>query len=374
MNDSFRSHALRPSLALVVIARDESRCIERCLASARPFVDRMLVLDTGSRDDTVERAVACGARVEQAAWTGDFSAARNAALELADAHWHLVLDADEWIESGGEALEAMRFSPARLGAVAVHSRYEADARLLTSTAWITRLLPGAVRYAGRIHEQPQSSLPRVRLPLTIGHDGYLGAQREIKRGRNRPLLEQSLAADPGNAYLRYQLGKDCEVYGEYALACEHYVRALAATGPTDAYRSELQVRALHCLGRAGRRSEALTLAGGWLESLRDCPDFFFTLGNLLLDEAAGDPARAIGHWLPMAEQAWLRCLEIGERPDLEGSVAGRGSHLAAHNLAVLCRGLGDTQRAQQFERLSSQGSNAPVDSAVTAGGTPLALA
>ncbi len=315
----------------------------------------MVVLDTGSTDDTVARARACGARVEHAAWQGDFAAARNTALDLAGADWHLVLDADEWIESGGEALAAMRVLPPRLGAVAVRSHYEADDRLMTNTVWLSRLLPGSVRYAGRIHEQPQSSLPRFRTPLSVGHDGYLGDQRERKRGRNRSLLEQSLAAAPGNAYLRYQLGKDCEVYGEYAQACEHYLRAWAEGAPGDPFRVELQVRALYCLGRAGRREEALALASDWLEVLPDCPDFFFTLGGLLLDAAAEDPERALGHWLPLAEQAWLRCLEIGERPDLDGSVAGRGSYLAAHNLAVIYRGLGDLPRAEHYESLAAQG-------------------
>jgi hypothetical protein len=49
--------------------------------------------------------------------------------------------------------------------------------------------------------------------------------------------------------------------------------------------------------------------------------------------AADSPDQA-EHLLPMIEDAWQRCLEIGERPDLPGSVAGRGSDLAAHNLAL----------------------------------------
>ena len=51
---------MKGSLDLVMIVRDEARCIGRCLESARPWVDRMLVLDTGSRDDTV--AIATRAR------------------------------------------------------------------------------------------------------------------------------------------------------------------------------------------------------------------------------------------------------------------------------------------------------------------------
>ena len=51
------------SLALVMIARDEARCIERCLRSAAGVVDEMWVLDTGSVDDTPALARSCGAEV-----------------------------------------------------------------------------------------------------------------------------------------------------------------------------------------------------------------------------------------------------------------------------------------------------------------------
>ena len=79
------------------------------------------------------------------------------------------------------------------------------------------------------------------------------------------------------------------------------------------------------------------------------PDFFFALGDLLLDWATEEPARA-GELLPMIESAWLRCLEIGERPDLEGSVTGRGSTLAARNLVVLYEGTGQVLKAMKLKQ------------------------
>ena len=100
-----------PTVALVMIARNEARCIARCLNSVRTWVDRMVVLDTGSSDDTMAIARACGAEVHEAAWSDDFSAARNQALALGGCDWHLVLDADEWLISGGEALAALREQP-----------------------------------------------------------------------------------------------------------------------------------------------------------------------------------------------------------------------------------------------------------------------
>ena len=99
-------------LALVMIARDEATAIARALESARPHVERMIVLDTGSVDSTAEIAAGLGAEVVRFSWCDDFSAARNASLELSDADWNLVLDADEWIEAGAEGALAPAALPA----------------------------------------------------------------------------------------------------------------------------------------------------------------------------------------------------------------------------------------------------------------------
>ncbi len=326
------SEARVPSLAAVLIVRDEARCIVRCLESVKPWVDRMLVVDTGSTDETAELARRCGAEVHRLDWPGDFSAARNHALDLADADWNLILDADEWIVEGGELLRAWCQGPPRLGRVSIHSAFDGEEGAAESRSWITRLLPRGVRFEGRVHEQAVSPLPRERIALRLGHDGYRDAQLEAKRDRNRPLLLRELAERPEDAYILYQLGKDSEGREAHAEAADFYARAHARTEPDANWMHELLVRYLHCLSQAGQVEAALELAWSRMEAMPDSPDFFFVLGNLLLDRAMTDPGLAVSHWLPLATAAWERCLEIGERPDLEGSVAGRGSHLAQRNL------------------------------------------
>ena len=93
-------------LSLSMIVRDEAERIEACLASVRDLVDEMVVVDTGSSDDTVHRAQAAGARVEQLPWPGDFAPARNAALEMVKGDWVLVLDGDELLLP--EAIPALK--------------------------------------------------------------------------------------------------------------------------------------------------------------------------------------------------------------------------------------------------------------------------
>lgn len=315
-----------------MIVRDEARCIARCLESVRPYVDRMVVLDTGSTDGTPQLAAGCGAAVHHLPWPGDFSAARNHALTLADADWNLVLDADEWIVSGGRELRKWCRQP-RLGQVCVHSAVdEGGAPGAERRNWLTRLLPRGVRYEGRVHEQPVSDLTRARIALHVGHDGYLPGQRERKSERNRPLLLRDLQDRPGDAYLLYQLGKDAEQRGDVKEACERYGPALAATDPAANWRHALVVRRLHCLGKTGQFDVAFALAEAEMANWPDSPDFFFVLGNIALGRSAREPAAALAQWLPLAISAFERCLAIGERPELEGSMQGCGSMLARNNL------------------------------------------
>ena len=80
-------------LSLVVITRDAAREIRECIASF-PLAREVLVVDSGSRDDTVETACACGARVVEHAWLG-FGRQKGFAVSTATHEWVLCLDADE---------------------------------------------------------------------------------------------------------------------------------------------------------------------------------------------------------------------------------------------------------------------------------------
>jgi Flp pilus assembly protein TadD len=83
------------SLGLCMIVRNEGPLLGNCLDSVQGFIDELVVVDTGSTDNTIEIARNYGARVREFRWTEDFSAARNHALQMATAAWILVLDADE---------------------------------------------------------------------------------------------------------------------------------------------------------------------------------------------------------------------------------------------------------------------------------------
>lgn len=83
-----------PLLSAIVIVKNEAHCLERCLRSLAGTADEIVVLDSGSTDDTVAIARRCGARVEITDWPG-FGPQKNRALERATGTWVLSLDADE---------------------------------------------------------------------------------------------------------------------------------------------------------------------------------------------------------------------------------------------------------------------------------------
>jgi len=87
----------KPALSLCMIVKDEENYLARCLLSAIPVADEIIIVDTGSTDRTKAIAKAFGAKVYDFEWTDDFSEARNLSLSKATGDWIFVLDADEII-------------------------------------------------------------------------------------------------------------------------------------------------------------------------------------------------------------------------------------------------------------------------------------
>ena len=335
-------------LALVMIARDEAHQIARALDSARPYVDIMIVLDTGSVDGTREIARACGAQVHEFVWRDDFAAARNASLDLSPATWNLVLDADEWIESGGEALAVLE--PDSMGWVRRDNQLADEA---VAQTWIPRVLPRGVRYEGRIHEQPVGPERGVRLPLLLGHDGFTADSLARKGDRNEVLLMRDLQDHPEDPYLWFQLAKEHQTRGHPPQAALCFTEALRLAAADVPWRHSLVVRGITALKDAGQLEDARALAEAQGSAWSGSPDFHFAVGDLYLECAMADPDRAVAELLPIAEAAWKTCLEIGEQPHLDGAVRGRGSFMAAHNLTILYETFGPPEAAARYRALAA---------------------
>jgi glycosyltransferase involved in cell wall biosynthesis len=102
-------------VSLTMIVRDEESNLPHCLQSVRGLFDEIVVVDTGSRDRTIEIARSYGARVSQFAWVDDFAAARNASLARASGDFAFWLDADDVVEPAERQKLEVRFNTLRAG-------------------------------------------------------------------------------------------------------------------------------------------------------------------------------------------------------------------------------------------------------------------
>jgi glycosyltransferase involved in cell wall biosynthesis len=342
-------------LALVMIVRDEERSLARCLNSLHEAVDQIVILDTGSTDGTIEIARRYGAEVHHFDWCDDFAAARNAALEHSRADWNLMLDADEWLVGGLASLgpatiPPLRGGPAKFcGCIQIADEGEPEAR---RRSFIPRLLPRGVRYRGRVHEQPVTGLPLVRLPVLVLHDGYSAEHLKRKEGRNVSLLRQEIDIRPDDPYLLYQLGRQYLTMGDNAAAADCLTVAREKSSAEDATRHSIIIYLLLALRWCERFDEALGIIDAEQDNWENSPDFYFAVAEVYLEWISRNVDLATD-LLPVVECAWLKCLQIGENPDLDGSVEGSGSFRPAANLANLYAKLGDTERAAHFRQAAS---------------------
>jgi len=200
-------------LTAAMIVRNEEAVLEACLRSLSNLVDEIVVVDTGSTDASRRIARDCGARVHDFPWTGDFSAARNRALDLSSGDWILYIDADERVRPiDADVLTPIFANPRNIAATV---RFHPRTGFTAYPEYRLYRNDPRIRFEGAIHETPLRRLfqivsedDRTIAPavLTLDHVGY-DADQHRKHMRNLPLLEQSVRSHPGRSYLWWHLGQ-----------------------------------------------------------------------------------------------------------------------------------------------------------------------
>lgn len=95
------------TLGISMIVKNESECIEACLESIKG-ADELVIVDTGSEDNTVEICERYTDKVfTDYKWEDDFSAARNVSLSRCTADWVLIIDADEVLKDSIESIKKL---------------------------------------------------------------------------------------------------------------------------------------------------------------------------------------------------------------------------------------------------------------------------
>lgn len=241
-------------ISLCMIVKDEAATLARTLESARGLVGEIVVVDTGSVDDTVAIAQSHGAKVHSFDWVNDFAAARNEALRHATGDWVLVLDADEVLLSETASVLQQLDCGQPLGDVAAENvlavnllRLELGAPQAPYTL-ITRCfrrLP-EITFNRPYHETVDDSVAALQAQdarwqvITLGevalhHTGY-NPTIVVQRGkfdRARTAMEGYLAEHPNDGYLLNKLAALYVESDQAELALPLLDRALAEPNNLD---------------------------------------------------------------------------------------------------------------------------------------------
>lgn len=144
-----------PTLSLALIVRDAENTLARCLDSVRPYVDELVIVDTGSQDATKAIARQFTDRIFDFAWRDDFSAARQFAFDQVTGDWIAWVDADDVVIGGDLWRAEMAALPT--GITCVHWRYlriRPTDGVIISQHWRERCVrnDGSYSWKGRVHE------------------------------------------------------------------------------------------------------------------------------------------------------------------------------------------------------------------------------
>jgi len=286
-----------------MIVKDGVSTLARCLTSVRGVVDRIVIGDTGSADDSVSIAKEFGAEIIFVPWQGDFSSARNAVLRQSKCDWILVMDADEMLDPDAAVALAKITQNPEIAAYDVwrwnyvlqtnsrsgeHGALTNPRKLKEASAYPayvkslnTRLFRRnpEVYFERPVHETVSYRLQCLRLPVdtapfVIHHFGQ-AEDHEADRRRKNELYQQigleHLRHYPEDARTCFELG-----LGEL----EHYQR------PEPALKLFLKAVQIN-----PKDSNSLLFAGICLIRLQRLPEAL----QMLLRSAAIDPQSAVLH-------------------------------------------------------------------------------
>lgn len=341
------AEAGRPTVSACLIVKNEEHFLRDCLDSLRGVVDEIVVVDTGSTDRTVEIAEAAGARVFHEKWYNDFAAARNRSLAEATGDWILIIDADERLQPGqAEKLRQLIANPNAdaYQILIVNFPDNEESRVTSHRIGLFRNRP-EYRYRGAIHEQIGAPILEaggriLTCDLKLDHYGYDPKVRisKGKEARNVSIVLKELRRDPGNAFMRYNLGQEHYVAGRFEEATVQFRRALwLAPADKVPWGSMAVYRMVDSLARLKRWEEALRLCDQYEPLLPDYTDLKFLDGVVAFH--AGDLRRAL--------LSFLAAIGKGESPTDKYELvhAGSGSYKAWWYLGQTYERGGQDQKA-----------------------------
>lgn len=237
----------RSQLSIAMIVRNAADFLDETLESVRGIADEIVIVDTGSTDETTRIAYAHATKLIRRSWDDDFSTARNMALAAATGDWVLWLDAGETI-TPEDAQGLRRFIDGEADRQTAYALLiqvpQHGANIAGEQIARIRLIPNlpGITYAGRIRESAEESLDRLGvtlagLPYRI-HRGVRehDPQRRLQRARrNVTLADLSIQENGPSAGMLNCIGDALQVLGntEQATAIFQQSLMIAPAGSTE---------------------------------------------------------------------------------------------------------------------------------------------
>ena len=142
-------------ISICMIVRNEEKILEKCLKQLYPLGYELVIVDTGSTDNTKDIALRYTDKVYDYTWNSNFAEARNYAISKASCDYILMIDSDEIIVSFNkdELEELIHRNPEKIGRVLIISEYTRGNENYQTNSRISRLFSKKLyNYEGRIHE------------------------------------------------------------------------------------------------------------------------------------------------------------------------------------------------------------------------------
>lgn len=215
------------------IAKNEAKNLAKSIKSLKNQVNEIVVVDTGSTDNTMAVARKLGAKVYCFPWQDDFSKARNFALSKAKGDWLILLDADEYFtaKTAGNIRQVIRQAKQVDGLLVQLVNFDVDKAEVQNYFNALRMVrkQAGLHYEGMIHEELKLSgdntMKLAQVPanmLEIYHTGYATSVSQQKIKRNLQMLQQAVAKGQSeeslaryfcDCYFGLDDMKKCEYYG-----------------------------------------------------------------------------------------------------------------------------------------------------------------
>ena len=268
-------------LSLAMIVKNEADNLGRCLDSVKDLVDEMIIVDTGSTDNTIEIAKKYGAKVEKFVWTGNFSEARNISLRHCSGDWILVLDADEILNPAEHQLikQAIQNTEAFGYRLSFFSYLNGGSYFgfggvarqndlaFEPTASFSHYIPGSKLvlfrnnnnpvFAGRIHEEithwfDKNGYKSLPLDAIIHHFGKINEAEELaKQPTYLELAKKDVAENPDDSFAHYNVLQSALALMEWSTVLESAQAYIRLKGAAPMYVYLAGAQALIATGKPG---------------------------------------------------------------------------------------------------------------------------